>query len=145
MSSDRIAKVWKDIRHEVGEALPEYVRFNHHKMAGLLQGLLDGTFDLWFIVDHDEDNNRTKILGHMITRIVEDKLMSSKFLDVFTLWAEDLPVNVLNDGYEIIEQYARNHGCSSMVTDTCNKFLIRIAQRFGFNTDYTRLIKELEN
>ena len=133
---EQISAFWDVIKFAIEESLPPIVSDHPDKMNRILSASLRGTIDVW--AEYVKEGENVKFEGIALTQMLYDEPSETKNLLIYCLygygpidpgsWARTLVV---------ISKYAKEKGCSQIVTYTSVPHLISLAKGLGADTDYT--------
>lgn len=141
LQPDQISAFWPAIKHGmvVAHKIPKY---NQGEWCNkILERALTGKVQCWAGFVDKEDERKLVALG--VTSIEETPL-GDKVLWIHTLYAfRVIPEDILKDTMPTIEKFAKEVGCTKLVTYTYNDRIREYCLNSGFMLDPTVLFKEV--
>jgi len=136
---NQIADAWDMIRAGVLISLPPIVEPNQIVLKNILTRLLCGDLQCWAIQE-------VGILkGHALTYIATDTHSKSKTLNIYSLYTEH---SIQPDSWQgIVDslmEFGKANKCFRLAAYTRVADIVSIAKRFGFNADYSYIIKDIK-
>ena len=139
---EQITDLWDSIRYGIIHAVAPLVDPTPDNIQDILCQLLRQDMQCWCVYEEgDKDKN---IQGYIITSIsidINTKFRSLVIYSVF-LYAK-VDTETWADGMNLVERFALANDCTRIVAYTNNPTILSIAEKGGYNTDYTYLVKEL--
>ena len=130
--TEAVGHVWKDVDRVLKKAVATVD--NKAEMIDILDGIYDGTYVLWVVLDDDN-----KLIAAMTTRIIEYPRHRSMALD----WVGGSRMKEwLDMGMKIIIDFATKNGCNSL-EGYGRKAWGRALKKHGFYEDYIAFRTEI--
>ncbi len=137
----QISAYWEALKHSVTIAYHLSEQLRQPVYNEVLARLLSGKAQAWLGFE-DRDGER-HIYGCGLTTI-ETTGLGETYLYLHTLYAfRPIPSSVLEEMIPRLEEFARNAGCTKMVTFTLNGRLQDFYTQCGFKQDPAVYIKDL--
>jgi len=141
LQDKQITKFWGMLRFAIAETfMPRNSCSNEH-LRHILTCLLSGKMQCWIIFEGTPEDR--KFIGFLITRIDIANSIGEKtlFLDCVYTWAP-AHRDVMEEGYRVVERFAKDNLCGSIVTLTESESVVGLAERGGYSKRYY-LFKEV--
>jgi len=134
----QIANQWDTIRAGLMVSLPPIVKPDQAVMKGILTQLLCGSMQCWAVMQDE------KLYGHVITYVAIDTATKSKTLNVYSFYLDrSIQEHSWIAILKALERFAKSSDCFRIGAYSRIANMISIAERFGFNSDYRYLTKEV--
>lgn len=139
---EQITELWDSIRYGIIHAIAPLVDPTPDNIQDILCQLLRQDMQCWCVYE-DIDGNKD-IHGYIITSISIDANTKFRSLVIYSVFLyKQVNPNVWADGMNLVERFALANDCTRIVAYTNNPTILSIAEKGGYNTDYTYLVKEL--
>jgi len=136
-----VSTCWNELRDQISESLPPTISFSQQRMSNILEALISEDMTLWVAVRINIEEERVGVLGHAITKIVEDEITETRNLMLFTLWSgASMTRRDFEEGISVGRRYAEKKGCENITAYASNESIIKTSKRFGFDNEWRVLV-----
>lgn len=138
LQPQQISALWESIRFGIIQSVAPITQPTPEVLRNILGELLKGDMQCWAAISENKD-----IYGYVITYIYED---STKFrtLIIYSLYMyTTMSKDNWDSFYDAVEKFAKINNCKRISAYSNNTVAISIAQKYGFLSDYTYLIKDI--
>lgn len=136
---EQITKLWDSIRYGVIHSIAPIIEPTPENMQDVLCQLLRQDMQCWCVYGEDK-----KIYGYIITSIVIEPNTLFRSLSIYSVFLyEKANPEMWADGMELIERFAKANKCTRVTAFTNNPSILSIAEKGGYNSDYTYIVKEI--
>lgn len=136
---EQIVKLWDSIRLGIISAIAPIVDPTPDNMQNILCQLLKQDMQCWCIFDEDEN-----IYGYIVTSISIDINTDFRTLIVYSMYFYNMSTEVMwQESYKAIEKFAEVNKCTRITAYSANPRAIELAESYGFNKNYTYLVKDI--
>jgi len=131
-------KIWDLIRFSYIQSTPPTAGHKPEDLRQLLVRALNQQCQVWIISDEKD------ILSIALTAVCEDGLSKVKYLDILSLFNYKTIGREAFDLYDDgLTKFAKSSNCVRILGLTNNEVLLKIAEIYGYATDYKLIVKEL--
>ena len=129
LMTEQIQANWALIKHVLEQTLPPIYLGQPEFYTACLDAMLEGQMQVW------SGLNEGNPIGLVITNFVREELLDQTNMLIFAFHGfENMPLDVIRQGYETIAQSARAAGCSGLIAYTQDERVKQLAQRMGGKT-----------
>lgn len=135
---EQITKQWDSIRYGIINAIAPIVDPTPDKIKEVLCQLVTQDMQCWCLFEGDD------IYGHIITSISVDINTKYRTLIIYSLFLfRKASPEMWEDGWSAIEKFAASNECNRVAAYTNSDSIKSIAEKRGYNTDYTYFVKDI--
>ena len=128
---EQIAKMWEYIQFALKEAAPREYLGKDEIYGDILQALLVGSMQSWFVVREIKDDY--ELLACVITKLNTDNATRVKSLTIFAVYGYgDLDSDIWTKSYETLTKFAIMNKCQFMDAYTDEVGIVEIGKKFGW-------------
>lgn len=139
---EQITELWDSIRYGVIHAVAPLVDPTPDNIQDILCQLLRQDMQCWCV--YNEVDGNKEIYGYIITSISIDGNTKFRSLIIYSVFLyKKADPDMWADGMDLVERFALSNDCTRVVAYTNNPTILSIANKGGYNTDYTYLVKEI--
>ena len=102
-------------------------------LSNMLQALLAGRLECWFLCSKESKESFGKIIGVFTTTITGDTIAGVRNLLIYTMSGTNsyIPDCVWKREFETLAKYARSKGCRAIRIMTVNDRIIDVVEKLG--------------
>ncbi len=143
MSMADIRNYWPDITEGLCRALCAEKYLTTDMFSSVLKACLTGEFQVWSVSGYSDARNEVQT-GIAITTIIEEKVLKSRALMIYTIFSHHaLDIKLLHEGYTVLREFARKQKCSAILSFSNNKKGLELAKLFGAATTRRHLVLDV--
>lgn len=136
---EQISELWDSIRYGIINSIAPIVEPTPDNIQDVFCQLLKQDMQCWCVYDENKD-----IYGYIITSITVDTNTQFRTLIIYSLFLyRKASVEIWDEGIKAIEKFAQANKCTRLAAYTANDDVLSIAEKNGFMSDYTYLIKDI--
>ena len=95
----------------------------------MMRDLLAGNLQFWVASKEDKT-----VVAVAATRLMVDDYDGDRLLRIVSVWGfEKIPMEIWEEGFKEIGEFARRQKCKKVVAETDNRRVEELADNFGFN------------
>jgi len=142
LTAEQISTFWDIIKFSIIEAHPPTTSMGIEELNIILEELLSDVTDCWVSCDKD---NRKKIEGVVITKVIYDNLTRTKNLLIYSIYM-DQGIDRMSwaEGAATLGKWAIKKKCRNVIGFTDSPQIISIAEKFG-GSSLTLVTVDVEN
>jgi len=142
LTAEQISNFWDIIKFAIIESHPSSTPMGLEELNVIFEELLCDVADCWVSCNKE---NRSKIEGIIITKVVHDPGTRSKNLLIYSLYM-DQGIDRMSwpEGLATLAKWAIKKGCRNLVGFTDNSQMVSIAEKLG-GTHLDFIIIDVEN
>ena len=130
----QVAEQWDDIAPSITSALPSYITELNGHANNILERLLSGNMQCWYIVTGG------KVLATLTTSVMYDP-GGVQSLFIYTVFGfGNIPEEEWKMAYDSLRAFAKKYNCEHIFAYSENPRIIQLVNQLGGNTE-TRIIK----
>ena len=131
LTPDQIANLWDMIKYALEKSPPIAVDVKDYRWTNrILEAAMNGSIDVWVAYMHTDEGTRFEGVG--ITSFEVDRFVKQKSLLLYYAYAfRDTSFTSWQEGYEILNKYAKSRGCSRLMIYSNSDNIISLAKGFG--------------
>jgi len=136
-----ISQNWDIIKFAVHKSLPLLSsEAGEAEMTSILSRLISGVMQAWLIQD-----NPGQPVGICVTIIVEDYATRSKSLTIYAIFGgKPFSIANINELIKVLEEFAVASSCKRLIFYSDRDNVVKLGERFGFDTSTTLAVKEIQ-
>lgn len=135
---EQISKQWDSIRFGIIKSITPIVDPTPENIQNILGQLLRQDMQCWCLFDEDKN-----IYGHITTTIHIDINTKFRTLIIYSLFLfKKAPPEMWEEGWKAMEGFREANECSRIAMYTNNDSIRSIAEKRGYSTDYTYIVKD---
>ena len=136
---EQIADLWDSIRYAIINSVAPIVDPTPDNIQNILCQMLRQDMQCWCIFD-----DKKNIYGYVVTSIVVDPSTDFRTLIIYCMFFYDkASPDMWVESNTTIEKYAKANKCTRIAAYSANPDAVSIAEKFGYNKDYTYLVKDI--
>lgn len=135
----QIIELWDSIRYGIINAVAPIIDPTPDNIFDILSRLLTQDMQCWCVFDEEKN-----IYGYVVTSISIDMNTKYRTLMVYSLFLyKKASTDMWDKSIKTIEDFARVNKCKRIIAYSNNPDVLSISAKYGFNQDYTYLIKDI--
>lgn len=142
LTAEQISTFWDIIKFAIIESHPQTTPMGLEELNIIFEELLCDAADCWVSCNKE---NRSKIEGIIITKVIYDNLTRNKNLLIYSIYMDE-GVDRMSwpEGAATLGKWAVKNGCRNIVGFTDNPQIVTITEKFG-GSSLTFVILDVEN